>query len=54
MPRIGYQDGSDRSEWYTVERLLRKYASIYDIKIYVYISLHPLSTRPLCWLLVLM
>ncbi|XP_038876157.1 probable helicase CHR10 isoform X1 [Benincasa hispida] len=36
MPRIGYQDGSDRSEWYTVERLLRKYASIYNIKIYVY------------------
>ncbi|XP_023515243.1 probable helicase CHR10 isoform X2 [Cucurbita pepo subsp. pepo] len=36
MPRIGYQDGSDRSEWYTVERLLRKYASIYSIKIHVY------------------
>ncbi|XP_022153190.1 probable helicase CHR10 [Momordica charantia] len=36
MPRIGYQDGSDRSEWYAVERLLRKYASIYNIKIYVY------------------
>ncbi|GAV80488.1 SNF2_N domain-containing protein/Helicase_C domain-containing protein [Cephalotus follicularis] len=35
MPRIGYQDGSDRSQWYTVERLLRKYASIYAIKIYV-------------------
>ncbi|KAG7025346.1 putative helicase CHR10, partial [Cucurbita argyrosperma subsp. argyrosperma] len=34
MPRIGYQDGSDRSEWYTVERLLRKYASIYSIKIH--------------------
>ncbi|XP_059651621.1 probable helicase CHR10 isoform X1 [Cornus florida] len=29
MPRIGYQDGSNRSEWYTVERLLRKYAAIY-------------------------
>ncbi|XP_050203672.1 probable helicase CHR10 isoform X1 [Mercurialis annua] len=36
MPRIGYRDGSDRSEWYAVERLLRKYASIYGIKIYVY------------------
>ncbi|QCE10903.1 SWI/SNF-related matrix-associated actin-dependent regulator of chromatin subfamily A member 5 [Vigna unguiculata] len=35
MPRIGYQDGSDRSEWYTIERLLRKYASIYNINIYV-------------------
>ncbi|KAL5571641.1 hypothetical protein UlMin_021238 [Ulmus minor] len=36
MPRIGYQGGSDRSEWYTIERLLRKYASIYGIKIFVY------------------
>ncbi|XP_047172708.1 probable helicase CHR10 [Vigna umbellata] len=36
MPRIGYQDVSDRSEWYTIERLLRKYASIYNINIYVY------------------
>ncbi|KAJ4957279.1 hypothetical protein NE237_014062 [Protea cynaroides] len=36
MPRIGYQDGSDRSQWYTMERLLRKYASIYGIKIFVY------------------
>ncbi|PIA34541.1 hypothetical protein AQUCO_03700074v1 [Aquilegia coerulea] len=36
MPRIGYQSGSDRSEWYTVERLLRKYASMYGIKIFVY------------------
>ncbi|XP_022770218.1 LOW QUALITY PROTEIN: probable helicase CHR10 [Durio zibethinus] len=36
MPRIGYQDGSDRSQWYTVERLLRKYASIYGVKIFVY------------------
>ncbi|KAL6981284.1 putative helicase chr10, partial [Sarracenia purpurea var. burkii] len=35
MPRIGYQHGSDRSEWYTVERLLRKYASLYGIKIFV-------------------
>jgi hypothetical protein len=39
MPRIGYQDGSDQSEWYTVERLLRKYAALYGIKIYVYASL---------------
>lgn len=36
MPRIGYQDGSDRSEWYTVERLLRKYAALYGIQIFVY------------------
>ncbi|XP_045798213.1 probable helicase CHR10 isoform X2 [Trifolium pratense] len=36
MPRIGYQDGSDRSQWYTIERLLRKYASMYNISIYVY------------------
>ncbi|KEH22310.1 chromodomain helicase-DNA-binding-like protein [Medicago truncatula] len=31
MPRIGYQDGSDRSQWYTIERLLRKYASMYNV-----------------------
>ncbi|XP_024440885.1 probable helicase CHR10 isoform X2 [Populus trichocarpa] len=36
MPRIGYQDGTDRSQWYTVERLLRKYASVFGIKIHVY------------------
>jgi hypothetical protein len=36
MPRIGYQDGSDRSQWYTVERLLRKYSSIFTVKIFVY------------------
>ncbi|TYI15073.1 hypothetical protein ES332_A08G162700v1 [Gossypium tomentosum] len=36
MPRIGYQDRSDRAQWYTVERLLRKYASIYGVKIFVY------------------
>ncbi|KAL3348816.1 hypothetical protein AABB24_022132 [Solanum stoloniferum] len=36
MPRIGYQDGSDRSEWYTIERLLRKYAALHDINIFVY------------------
>ncbi|XP_076956245.1 putative helicase CHR10 isoform X2 [Bidens hawaiensis] len=36
MPRIGYQNGSDRSEWYSVERLVRKYAALYAIKIFVY------------------
>lgn len=36
MPRIGYQDGSDRAVWYSTERLLRKYASIFGIQIYVY------------------
>lgn len=36
MPRIGYQDGSDRSEWYTIERLLRKYAALHGINIFVY------------------
>ncbi|XP_042050422.1 probable helicase CHR10 isoform X2 [Salvia splendens] len=36
MPRINYQHGTDRSEWYTVERLLRKYAAMYGINIYVY------------------
>ncbi|KAG5231150.1 chromodomain-helicase-DNA-binding protein [Salix suchowensis] len=36
MPRIGYQDQADRSQWYTVERLLRKYASVFGINIYVY------------------
>jgi hypothetical protein len=40
MPRIGYQDGTDRSQWYTVERLLRKYASVFGIKIYVYVLSH--------------
>lgn len=42
MPRIGYQGGFDRSLWYSVERLLRKYASIYAIKIFVYVC-PPLS-----------
>ncbi|XP_024010779.1 probable helicase CHR10 [Eutrema salsugineum] len=36
MPRIGYRDGSDRSQWYTVERLLRKYSSIFAVEIFVY------------------
>ncbi|CAO2813697.1 unnamed protein product [Amaranthus hypochondriacus] len=36
MPRIGYQDGSDRAIWYSTERLLRKYSSLFGIKIYVY------------------
>ncbi|XP_057808391.1 probable helicase CHR10 isoform X3 [Salvia miltiorrhiza] len=35
MPRVNYQHGTDRSEWYTVERLLRKYAAMYGINIYV-------------------
>ncbi|KAK9076488.1 hypothetical protein SSX86_004822 [Deinandra increscens subsp. villosa] len=35
MPRIGYQNGSDRSEWYSVERLIRKYAALYAIKIFI-------------------
>lgn len=35
MPRIGYQDASDRSEWYTVERLLRKHGAVYGINIFV-------------------
>lgn len=41
MPRIGYQDASDRSEWYAVERILRKHAAMYGVKIYVYASLSP-------------
>ncbi|KAK8956805.1 putative chromatin-remodeling complex ATPase chain [Platanthera zijinensis] len=36
MPRIGYQGGSQRSEWYAIERLLRKYASRHRINIFVY------------------
>ncbi|KMS99989.1 hypothetical protein BVRB_1g018280 isoform A [Beta vulgaris subsp. vulgaris] len=36
MPRVGYQDGSDRAIWYSTERLLRKYSSIFGVKIYVY------------------
>lgn len=35
MPRINYQHGTDHSEWYTVERLIRKYAAMYGIRIYV-------------------
>ncbi|XP_072963104.1 probable helicase CHR10 isoform X1 [Typha angustifolia] len=41
MPRIGYQDGSQRSEWYTIERLLRKYASLHGITIFVYYFRRP-------------
>ncbi|XP_042435856.1 probable helicase CHR10 isoform X1 [Zingiber officinale] len=41
MPRIGYQDGSQHSEWYTMERLLRKYASMHGINIYVYYYRRP-------------
>ncbi|CAM0871274.1 unnamed protein product [Alopecurus aequalis] len=36
MPRIGRRSGSQRSEWYTIERLLRKYASLHGIDIFVY------------------
>ncbi|XP_020399596.1 probable helicase CHR10 isoform X8 [Zea mays] len=36
MPRIGYQGGSQRSEWYTIERLLRKHSSLHGIDIFVY------------------
>ncbi|KAL6649005.1 hypothetical protein ACP70R_013229 [Stipagrostis hirtigluma subsp. patula] len=36
MPRIVYQGGSQRSEWYTIERLLRKYSSLHGIDIFVY------------------
>ncbi|KAL8500266.1 hypothetical protein ACS0TY_020030 [Phlomoides rotata] len=41
MPRINYQHGTDRSEWYTVERLIRKYAAMYGISIYVYYYRRP-------------
>ncbi|KAL6531389.1 putative helicase chr10 [Orobanche minor] len=30
MPRINYQGSIDSSEWYTVERLLRKYTAMFD------------------------
>ncbi|XP_066164975.1 probable helicase CHR10 isoform X1 [Oryza sativa Japonica Group] len=40
MPRIGLQGGggggSQRSEWYTIERLLRKYSSLHGVDIFVY------------------
>ncbi|KAI4370348.1 hypothetical protein MLD38_018708 [Melastoma candidum] len=36
MPRIGYGDGSDRSVWYSAERLQRKYAAISGTRIFVY------------------
>lgn len=39
MPRIGLQGGggggSQRSEWYTIERLLRKYSSLHGVDIFV-------------------
>ncbi|KAJ1693808.1 hypothetical protein LUZ63_010506 [Rhynchospora breviuscula] len=41
MPRIGYQDRSQRSEWYTIERLLKKYAALHSINIYVYYYRRP-------------
>ncbi|XP_074323523.1 putative helicase CHR10 isoform X1 [Apium graveolens] len=43
MPRIGYQNASDRSEWYAVERILRKHAAMYGVKIYVYYFKHSAS-----------
>jgi hypothetical protein len=52
MPRIGYQDGTDRSQWYTVERLVRKYASVFGIKIYVYDLSHTDLYPPRCFLCV--
>ncbi|KAL8142228.1 hypothetical protein V2J09_015260 [Rumex salicifolius] len=36
MPRVGHQAGSDRAVWYSTERILRKYASIYGVTIFVY------------------
>ncbi|CAA6656166.1 unnamed protein product [Spirodela intermedia] len=45
MPRISYQGGAQRSEWYTVERLLRKYSSIYGVKIFVYYYRRPSQER---------
>uniref|UniRef100_A0A0A9EN59 Uncharacterized protein n=1 Tax=Arundo donax TaxID=35708 RepID=A0A0A9EN59_ARUDO len=37
MPRIGYQGGSQRSEWYTIERLLRKYSSLHGINMQIFL-----------------
>lgn len=53
MPRIGYQGASDRSEWYAVERILRKHAAMYGVKIYVYASLLPLCDFSLFWLIIM-
>lgn len=36
MPRISCRSGEGHKEWYTVERLLHKYAATYGVKIYVY------------------
>ncbi|XP_078448119.1 SNF2 domain-containing protein / helicase domain-containing protein isoform X1 [Wolffia australiana] len=36
MPRISDQVGPQRADWYAVDRLLRKYAAIHSIKIFVY------------------
>lgn len=36
MPRIGCRSREGHKEWYTVERLLHKYATTYGVKIYVY------------------
>lgn len=47
MPRIGYQDGTDRSEWYTIERLIRKYAAMFGVKIFVYVFPLPYAINDL-------
>ncbi|KAL6558617.1 hypothetical protein OROMI_018967 [Orobanche minor] len=41
MPQINYQGSTDRSEWYNVERLLRKYAAMFD---YCWSGMKVLST----------
>ncbi|KAI4996525.1 hypothetical protein ZWY2020_051445 [Hordeum vulgare] len=46
MPRIGQRSGSQRSEWYTIERLLRKYASLHGIDIFVYYFRRPSRQQP--------
>ncbi|XP_037437385.1 probable helicase CHR10 [Triticum dicoccoides] len=46
MPRIGQRSGSQRSEWYTIERLLRKYASLHGIDIFVYYFRRPTRQQP--------
>lgn len=36
VPRIGARGAQEKNEWYSVERLLRKYATSYDVPFYVY------------------
>lgn len=36
VPRIGSRGAQGKNEWYSVERLLRKYATSYDVPFYVY------------------